>query len=67
LDAPDYSNALFNEVFLQELSHFITPRGVGLEGCPYSKNHKQKTARSNYDPNRFLFLLLFLTLFPLTS
>jgi hypothetical protein len=42
LDAPDYSNAVFNEVFLQELSHSITPRGVGLEGCPYSKNANKK-------------------------
>jgi hypothetical protein len=41
--------------------------GVGLEGCLYTKNKQQKTARIMQHPDRFLFLLLFLLFFLLTS
>jgi hypothetical protein len=41
--------------------------GVGLEGCLYAKKCKQKTARIMQDPDRFLFLLLLLIFWLLTS
>jgi acetyl-CoA carboxylase carboxyltransferase component len=40
--------------------------GVGLEGCLYTKNNQQKTARIMQHPDRFLLPLLFLTFFSLT-
>ena len=46
--------------------HPKTQPGVGLEGCPYSKNNQQKTARIMQHPDRFLFLLLFLIFLWLT-
>jgi hypothetical protein len=44
-----------------------TKPGAGLEGCPYLKNNQQKTARIMHDPDRFLFLLLLLIFWLLTS
>jgi hypothetical protein len=41
--------------------------GVALEGCLYAKKRKQKTARIMQDPDRFLFLLLLLIFWWLTS
>jgi hypothetical protein len=40
---------------------------VGLEGCLYAKKYKQKTVPMLHDPDRFLFLLLLLTFWLLTS
>jgi len=44
--------------------HPKTNSGAGLEGCPYAKNNKQKTARNNAHANRFSFNMLFLLLYP---
>jgi hypothetical protein len=40
---------------------------VGLEGCLYTKNKQQKTARIMQHPDRFLFPLFFFLFFLLTS
>jgi hypothetical protein len=41
--------------------------GAALEGWPYAKKYKQKAARIMQDPDRFLFLLLLLVFWRLTS
>jgi hypothetical protein len=38
--------------------------GAGLEGCLYTKNNTQTTARTTAQANRFSFTMLFLLLYP---
>jgi hypothetical protein len=62
----DLLNPLPERVVVANPTYSNANPGSGLEGCPYPRNNKQKTARSRKYPYRFSVLLFFLTYVLLT-